>query len=243
MRPRSGDAPPQLTGAVGLSLLLHAAAAAIALLLPQSEVPAPSAPVYRVEIVAAPPGERREGVVSPAPAPPPRVEQPAPPPPSTQVKPTDMPLPSPPKPRPPARKPPPPATPTVAKEPAPQTETPAPAASGPTGGRGTDVVTVRTEGTEFPYPGYLENIVRQIALNFRPPRNVAARAEMMFLIRRDGSVSSIRFLSRSGNYAFDLEAQGAVEAAGNARAFGPLPDDFTDDVLPVIFSFDPRVLR
>ena len=105
------------------------------------------------------------------------------------------------------------------------------------------MVTVRTEGIEFPYPGYLENIVRQIALNFHPPRGASERAEVAFLIRRDGSVTSIRFVTRSGNYAFDLEAQGAVEAAGNARSFGPLPEGFPDDVLPVIFSFDPRVLR
>ena len=41
--------------------------------------------------------------------------------------------------------------------------------------------------------------------------------------------------------AFDLEAQGAVEAA--ARAFGSLPAGFGDDVLPVVFSFDPGRLR
>ena len=68
-------------------------------------------------------------------------------------------------------------------------------------------------------------------------------AEVMFLIRRDGSVTSFRFLTRSGAYSFDLDAEGAVEAAGNARAFGPLPDGFGDDVLPVIFSFDPQVVH
>ena len=65
----------------------------------------------------------------------------------------------------------------------------------------------------------------------------------MFLIRRDGSVTGFRFLSRSGSYAFDLECQGAVEAVASAKAFGPLPAGFTDDVLPVIFSFDPKILR
>jgi protein TonB len=102
---------------------------------------------------------------------------------------------------------------------------------------------VRTEGVEFPYPGYLDNIVRQIAKSFNPPRNVAASAEVFFLIRRDGTVSDFRFLTRSGNYAFDLEAQGAVEQAAAVKAFGPLPSDFPDDVLPVIFSFNPQVLR
>jgi len=63
----------------------------------------------------------------------------------------------------------------------------------------------------------------------------------MFLIHRDGSVTNFRFVTKSGAYAFDLEAQGAIEAA--SRYFGPLPEGFRDDVLPVVFSFDPRFLR
>ena len=104
---------------------------------------------------------------------------------------------------------------------------------------------VRAEGIEFPYPAYLEHIVRVIAGGFKPERNTAARAEVMFVIRRDGSVvpNSIQFLTRSGNFAFDLEAQGAVEQAARVKAFGPLPDGFPDDVLPVVFSFDPRLFH
>ena len=118
------------------------------------------------------------------------------------------------------------------------------AGGGPVGGAGADVATVRTEGIEFPYPGYLNNIVRQIALRFKPDNPGAPlRAEVMFLIHRDGSVSNVRFVTRSGVYGFDLEAQGAIEQAASVRAFGPLPAGFGDDVLPVIFSFDPRVLR
>ena len=37
----------------------------------------------------------------------------------------------------------------------------------------------------------------------------------------------------------DLKAQGAVEAAGNARAFGPLPAGWPADVLPVSIIFKP----
>ena len=100
---------------------------------------------------------------------------------------------------------------------------------------------IRTEGIDFPFPGYLENIVRQIALRFEPPRGTNLKAEVMFLIRRDGSITSVTFLQRSGSFTFDLEAQGAVEAA--ASKFGPLPSGFRDDVLPVVFSFDPRLIR
>jgi hypothetical protein len=42
-------------------------------------------------------------------------------------------------------------------------------------------------GIDFPFPGYLNNIVRQIALRFTPPeRDARLRAEIMFLIHRDG---------------------------------------------------------
>ena len=116
------------------------------------------------------------------------------------------------------------------------------AGGGPIGGKGTDVATVQTQGIDFPFPGYLNNIVRQIALRFNPAdANSSRRAEVRFVIRRDGSVIGIGFVTRSGSYAFDLEAQGAVEAA--AREFGPLPDGYPDDALPVVFSFDPRILR
>jgi outer membrane biosynthesis protein TonB len=64
-------------------------------------------------------------------------------------------------------------------------------------------------------------------------------AEISFLILRDGSVRDIRFVTRSGSFPFDLAAQGAIEAAGNSQAFGPLPDGWEADVLPVSFYFQP----
>jgi protein TonB len=118
------------------------------------------------------------------------------------------------------------------------------AGGGPTGGRGADVANIRTQGIEFPYPAYLNNIVRQIALRFAPANSSAPlRAEVRFLLHRDGTVSDITVVTRSGKYAFDLDAQGAIEAAAVDRAFGPLPSGFPDDVLPVVFSFDPSLLR
>jgi outer membrane biosynthesis protein TonB len=208
-------------------------------------------PMYRVNIVAAPPGERAIGEVRPAASRPVApVTQPAAAP--STVK--EMPLPQ----AQPVRKPPVRATPVEAK-PAPtpkasaaapadakpaETETDAPrAGGGPVGDKGTDVATVRSDGIEFPFPGYLNNIVRQIALNFKPRTDAKLKAEVRFLIHRDGSVSDLSFVRRSGVFSFDLEAQGAVEAASTARRFGPLPNGFPDDVLPVVFSFDPEFLR
>lgn len=235
--PRRGLGVP-----IAISAVLHLGVAAVFIIAKPSPAPA-RPPVYKVNIVAAPPGPRQVGAVTPTPpaTPPPDAQPPA----RADVTPTAPVLP--PKSAVPARRrtPPPPATPIpIPPKTKPQTAPVQQAGGGATGGRGTDVATVRTEGIEFPYPGYLNNIVRQIALRFDPPtRNTALRAEVTFLIHRDGSVSNVRFLTRSGVYGFDLEAEGAVEAAAGAKAFGPLPPGFSDDVLPVIFSFDPSLLH
>lgn len=245
------ESGPRLVTPFTLSALLHAAIATLLFTTLREGRPVALPPMYRVNIVAAPPGERAIGEVRSEPANTPAAVTPPTATPST-IK--EMPLPK----AKPAAKPPARATPTqgkVAPSPrasapkeanvTPQPKSAAPkAGGGPTGGKGTDVATVRSDGIEFPFPGYLNNIVRQIALNFNP-RNASARlkAEVRFLIHRDGSVSDLSFIRRSGNFSFDLEAQGAVEAASTAGSFGPLPTGFSDDVLPVVFSFDPEFLK
>lgn len=231
-----------------LSALLHAAVATLLFNTLKERKTVALPPMYRVSIVAAPAGERAIGEVKSGQAKATTaVTQPS----AAQSTLKEMPLPK----AKPAQKTPARATPSVSKPapkagasdakavPQPKTEAPK-AGGGPVGGKGTDVATVRSDGIEFPFPGYLNNIVRQIALNFKP-RNTNARlkAEIRFLIHRDGSVSDLTFIRRSGNFSFDLEAQGAVEAASSARRFGPLPDGFPDDVLPVVFSFDPEFLK
>ena len=236
LRPQSGA---RLGGALFVSALLHAsiiAAAVFARPAPPKALP----PVYKVNLVAAPPGPRAIGEVTPqpAPAPPPT---PAPPPPRAQTNPRDMPAPAKPKPTP--RKAAAPATPTVATKAPPKKEPPKKAGGGPTGGAGTDVANIKTEGVEFTDQAYLNNIVRQIAVRFNPRNPGALRAEVFFIVRRDGSIGEFRFLTKSGVYAFDLEAQGAVESAGSAKVFGTLPPSYLNDFLPVIFSFDPSLIR
>jgi protein TonB len=218
-------------------VLLHGSIVALVALSFRTGGPSEALPpIYKVNIVAAPPGERAIGEVRP---------------PDTKPSPTPpKPVPEPVRPEPKVA----PVTKTTAAKTAPRsTPTEAPAAAkpkseapraggGPIGGSGTDVATVQTEGIEFPFPGYLNNIVRQVALAFKPTdTNSGLKAEVMFLIHRDGSVTNFRFVTKSGAYAFDLEAQGAIEAA--SRYFGTLPEGFRDDVLPVVFSFDPRFLR
>jgi len=229
-------APVHFGGPLGVSVGLHVSAVALAFVVFRERPMEALPPIYRVDIVAAPPGERAIGEVTPEPAPvatPPAAPPVAPPSPRERAVPLSKPV---------AKKTAARSTPIPpAAKPVPKTAAPK-AGGGPIGGSGTDVATVHTEGIEFPFPGYLNNIVRQIALNFKPSdTNSALRAEVMFLIYRDGSVKIVRFVTRSGSYAFDLEAQGAIESAG--PNFGRLPDGFRDDVLPVVFSFDPRVLR
>jgi len=244
------------------SAVLHALVATLLFNSLKQGKPVALPPMYRVNIVAAPPGERAIGEVnagatkSPAAVTPPATnpstirETPVPKastakaPPTTR---TNTPASKAPKAATPTESKAAPKTPAAARTDAKANEKPsnAPkAGGGPTGGKGTDVATVRSDGIEFPFPGYLNNIVRQIAIKFKP-RNPSARlkAEVRFLIHRDGSVSDLSFIRRSGSFSFDLEAQGAVESAASAMAFGPLPDCFSDDVLPVDFSFDPDFLK
>jgi len=231
------NAKPALTLPLAGSVVLHGVLVALFFLFRAGPAP-PAPPVYRVDLVAAPPGPRAAGVVKP-PAPAPTTQAP---PIRPKTPPRAMPVPDQKAPNRPTT---PQATPTPPTTAKPDTKPPTTAGGGETGGRGTDVVTVSTGGIDFPYPGYLENIVRQIALRFHPDARGALRAEVFFIINRDGSVqpSSIRLVTRSGAYSFDAEAQGAVEAAANARAFGPLPSSYGDPSLPVTFRFDPRLLR
>ena len=103
---------------------------------------------------------------------------------------------------------------------------------------GNDVATVSTEGVAFPFPEYLQNIVSQVLrLWQRPEQRTALEAEVSFFVHRDGSVTDLQFVRRSGNFAFDLEAQGVIEEAGQRRLFGALPEGWTADILFVRFYF------
>ena len=227
----------ELRGPLLLSAIVHLVAGA-ALLIVRTATPPALPTMYEVNLVAAPAGERAVGVVrDPVPERAPAAKE-APTPARAERNDAGKTAPI----KAPTTKAPVRSTPTPAASSAPVPASRAPTAGGgAVGGTGTDVATVRTEGIQFPFPGYLQNIVRQIALNFRPRNPGALTAEVLFFIHRDGSVSGFRFVQRSGNFAFDVEAEGAVEAAKGR--FGPLPSGFGDDILPVTFRFDPARLR
>lgn len=217
------------------AVLLHTAAVLLVLNKGEAAERGPSVLPMRTYLVAAPQGDVSVGVVqapNEAPTTPaPRAAAEVPDPPKTTATTTKT------KPK---------------VEPKQATVTPnatksaknAPTAGSEAGGKGTDLANVDLGGTEFPYPAYQRNIVNRIAEQFRSAeKNLSA--EVMFIIRRDGSVDpdQMKLLTRSGNYTFDNAALGAIEAVANRKLFGALPADFKNDALTVIFKFDPAIIR
>jgi periplasmic protein TonB len=235
LRASSGNG--QLRLPVTLSALVHVGLVALAIVAARGG--RQRGEVYTVNLIAAAAGPRQVGIVNDAP----KSEPEAPVPRRAEMKPKET-TPAPPVKRPrettrtPSR-----AT-QVPDAKSARFDTPAPkAGGGETGGRGTDVANVSTAGKEFPYPAYLHNIITQIATRFNPRQKQMLSADVQFVIRRDGSVFGLSVVKASGSYGFDLEAKGAVEQAAAARAFGPLPDGYSDDALTIIFTFDPKIIR
>ena len=213
---------PDHTGlALAGTLLVHSATGALVLAASAGSHAKPP-PTYKVRLVAAP-----------APDP---TARPAP---DAVDRPAETPAPAP-----NAKRPPkstiaaaaPPKEDTKPREAAPRSTPKVELAPGEKPSTGSAVGTVSTEGIEFPFPEYINNVYSQIRLRWNQPQT-SLEAEVAFFIQRDGSVEGIKFVKRSGNFAFDLEAIGAVEEAGSVRAFGPLPDGFRSDVLYIRFYF------
>lgn len=213
-----------VAGLAGTTLVHGLALAAIVVLTLQRETI--EGTVYAVNLVAAPAQPAAaSAAVEATPRPPAPVERAAP---INPPKRTAKVAPAPPKSRPAPRTEAAPATGAVQPMPG---ET----------GAGSDIANVSTPGADFPFPEYLRNIVTQIYRRWaRPAGSAVLRTEITFLIHRDGTVRDIVVSTRSRSYSFDLGAQGAVEAAGNARAFGPLPEGFKTDVLQISLWFVPR---
>jgi len=208
----------------------------VTLLLAVRPLPPPSPPTYAVELVAAPAAAgagRPAPEVVPPPAPAPVIPKT---PPKAAPKPKPAPVKAPPK----AQTKPAPSTNSQTKS-APRTAGATPPLPGETPGTGRDLANVKLAGKEFPYPEYLRNLVAQIYRRWnRPAGDAALTAEVGFVILRDGTVKDIRMVTNSRSYEFNLEAQGAIEAAATVKAFGPLPAGYAADYLQISFLFTPR---
>lgn len=236
-RPRPGR------WAVAASFAVHVAAGGVVWSTSlASPPPLPPFKVYEVKIVSPPP--REAGPPTPVEVNAPQVTTPEQPPeqpkPEPKPQPQRKPQPQPPKPE--STPKPDPSKAAAVKEEEPK-ETPAPKPTGPKpdpkakeAGEGIDI---RIEGEEFPFPGYLENIQLQISRYFRWTGRSGLEAEVYFVIRKDGTIEDIRLVRGSGDASFNFEAMAAIEQAGRRGAFGPLPEGFSGDRLPVLFYFRP----
>ncbi len=184
-------------------------------------------PTYRVRLIAAPAADM-ESRKAPEAFERPAEEKPAPIPAAKRPQSTV------------SRATPPPTQDQTRREAAPRTTSSTTPLPGEKPSTGNDVATVSTEGVAFPFPEYLQNMMSQVLRLWPPEQKSALEAEVSFLIHRDGSVTDLQFTRRSGSFAFDLEAQGVIEEAGNRRLFGALPDGWKPDVLYVRFYFAPR---
>ncbi len=212
------------------SFVIHAAVAGFLFTTVQS-APKPGPPVYALDLLAAPAPAPKQRVAREA-VPRPPVEKPAPVKPPPKPKPSKAPAVPTPKPK--------PAPSEKHQEEPPQTQAPVAPAPGETPSTGTDATTIKTPGLSFPYPEYLRNIVNQIYRYWdRSAANQRLWAEVSFNILKNGTVREIKVVTSSGRFDFDLNARGAVEMAANARAFGPLPDGWHNEVLPVSILFKP----
>lgn len=212
--------------AIGVSALIHALVIAPVIVFAR-----PPATIefetIRINLVSPPPADVAEPEPAPAqvaPQPEPEPEQVAPTPDATVAE------------APPEEPPPEEDIETPPERTPPATTDPRPADSAAEGGEG---LNIQTEGREFPYPEYLNNVIIQVHRYFRWSDASHPRGVVYFEILADGSVRNIRMARSSGNRRFDFAVQGAVETAGNRGAFGPLPDGFAAPMLPVQLEVEP----
>ncbi len=194
---------------------------------------------YQIELVSPPPAvqaaepqqaEDKLVIEQPDPTPPkPTPEKPKP---VVEEKPKPKPPPKPEPKQPPKEQP---RKEAEDKKPAAAVETP-PKEKAKESGEG---LNVRMEGLRRDYPAYYQNIISQINRCFRWTGQGSWATTVYFVIKRDGSVSGLDFVQKSGNAEFDFEALGAVDCAGKGR-FGALPKELPYDQLPIQFKFQPR---
>lgn len=199
------------------SVALHAVLAALVWLLGLVGPDRPALPpVYQVDLVSAAEVAPQPTRPEPEPEPEPE-EEPEPEPPDAEEK-IPEPEETPEKPKPREEKPTP--------KPGPERETK----------KGVDLP-VTLEGKPFPFPWYLEQLVRKVERNWRPTSNTLS-ATIHFRIDTRGRIGDVKVEESSGNFLFDQAARRAVEAAS---PMPPLPDEYSGDWLGVYFVFDTGV--
>ena len=96
----------------------------------------------------------------------------------------------------------------------------------------------RQEGFKAEHPEYFANILRQVERCLRTTDDRVATVS--FDIERDGRTTNFGVVRSSGRTTFDWQVLEAVECAGKLNRLGPLPDDYPDDVLPIMLVVTPK---
>lgn len=91
-----------------------------------------------------------------------------------------------------------------------------------------------TNLADFCCPGYLQSMSQAIKRNWRQNQGSAGENTVRFTIERDGRISNIEFVERSGVYALDRESQVVLT---NAK-LPPLPPQFTEPKLVIRLTFE-----
>ena len=98
---------------------------------------------------------------------------------------------------------------------------------------------MRLDGAPFPYPDYLQDLVKRIEQQWqKPPLPGGTRfskATVFFSILRDGTVEDYKVEVGSGVLSFD---RSALDAVIKASPFPPLPPKFQGSRLGVHLDFE-----
>jgi TonB family protein len=91
------------------------------------------------------------------------------------------------------------------------------------------------EGGPFPFTLYLERMIGRISENWlRPATADGARAQVYFVIERNGTIRDAEIRVRSGNSTFD---RAALRAVIDSSPLPPLPHGYTGTYLGVHLTF------
>jgi periplasmic protein TonB len=91
-----------------------------------------------------------------------------------------------------------------------------------------------TNLANFCCPGYIAVMSAAIKRNWKQNQGVAGTNTVRFTIERDGRVTGIEFVERSGIYALDRESQVVLSGA----KLPPLPPQFTEPKLVIRLIFE-----
>jgi TonB family protein len=136
-----------------------------------------------------------------------------------------------------------PLAPKGEKRPARARKAPEPAAGGKASRGGSGVGAgkggggLKLDGEPFPFPGYLEELVRRVQAQWEPPAfgPPGLKATVYFSLLKDGTLGASRVEVGSGVVGFD---RAALEAVHRAVPLPPLPDGFKGAQLGVHFDFE-----